>query len=81
MSKRATKAAPSPESIRTRKRQNRGFKSLEVSSRKHRRALRRLTDSCTISGVTYEPGDKKIPDMRGKIKVFMHTAGGSMRYH
>lgn len=81
MSKRATKAAPSPESNRTRRRKNRGFVSLEQSTRKHRRALRRLMYNCTISKVVYEPGDKKLPDLAGKIKVFMHTAGGSMKYH
>jgi len=81
--KRATKAAPSPDSQRSVRRANRGFVSLEVSSRKHRRALRRLTDSQIISGVQYPAGTKKEPDAgRGmKTHVFMHTAGGALRYH
>lgn len=80
--KRATKAAPDPDSKTSVKRKNRGFVSLEVSCRIHRRALRRLNLACTLGTVWYEPGTKKEPDLRGgKIKSFMHTAGGAMKYY
>lgn len=81
MSKRATKAAPQPDSFRSIRRKNRGFVNLETSSRKHRRANKRRTIASTISGVLYEPGTKVIPNIGGKIKVFMATAGGALHYH
>lgn len=82
MGKRATKAAPMPDSLRSVRRKNRGFVSLEVSSRKHRRALRRLAEAQTISGVRYEAGEKHEIDLRGgRLKAFIHTAGGAIRFH
>lgn len=75
-SKRATKAAPSPESLRTLRRKSRGFVSLEVSCRKHRRALKRLNSACTVYGRLLNPGET-VTNGQGS---FMHTAGGSIRY-
>lgn len=77
MSKRATMAGPSPDSRTSARRKNRGFVSLVVSSRKHRRAARRSALSRLQYGKVYEPGDK-VTDGAG---TFVHTAGGSIRYH
>lgn len=77
MSKRATMAAPSSDSKTSIKRKNRGFVSLVVSSRKHRRAARRSALSRLQYGKVHEPGDK-VTDGAG---TFVHTAGGSIRYN
>lgn len=77
MSKRATKAAPSPDSMRSVRRKNRGFVSLEVSSRIHRRAKRRLDASRFVYGQLHPPGTK----VGGGSGEFVHTAGGSIKYH
>lgn len=76
MSKRATKAAPSPDSMRSVRRKNRGFVSLEVSSRIHRRALRRLNASRFVYGQSHPSGTK----VGGGTAGFVHTAGGSIKY-
>ncbi len=76
-SKSATKAGPSPESQITRKRNVRGFVSLEVSSRKHRRAHKRLDSARTVYGRLLEPGEK-VTNGQGS---FMHTAGGALHYY
>lgn len=69
-------------SNRSKKRSNRGFSSLEKSSRKHRRAIRRSEEKRMISGKLYEPGTKIDPDLKGgKLKVFEANAGGSLKYH
>lgn len=75
--RRATKAGPSPDSLTTRRRRNRGFVSLEVSCRIHRRAKRRLDASRVVYGQMLEPGEKK----QGGQGSFVHTAGGAMRYY
>lgn len=75
--KRATKAQPQPDSLTTRRRKNRGFVSLEVSCRIHRRAKRRLDASRVVYGQLLEPGEKKI----GGQGSFLHTAGGAMKYY
>lgn len=74
--------APDQNSKTSKKRKNRGFKSLELSSRKHRRALRRSIEKRTIGGVLHEAGHKEEPDLRGgRLKSFLHTAGGSIKFH
>jgi hypothetical protein len=74
--KTATIAAPDQNSKRSRRRKVRGFKGLEASSRKHRRALRRQSQSCLVYGTMLKPGDKK----EGGYAQWSHTAGGSLRY-
>lgn len=73
---------PDANSKRSMRRANRGFKSLEVSSRKHRRALYRLLQAGVINSKVEQPGVKAMcatgPHAR---KGWIHTAGGSMRYH
>lgn len=49
---------PIKDSNRSKKRAKRGFKSLELSSRKHRRANKRMLIACNINGNTYKPGEK-----------------------
>lgn len=75
--KRATKAGPQPNSLTTLRRKNRGFVSLEVSCRIHRRALRRSNQKRTVYGYLLEAGEKKVNGQGS----FMHTAGGSMKYY
>lgn len=75
--KRATKAGPDPNSKTTLRRKNRGFVSLEVSCRIHRRVARRLNQSCVVYGQLLEPGEKKVNGQGS----FMHTAGGAMKYY
>lgn len=67
---------PNPNSKTSQKRKNRGFVSLEKSSRKHRRAARRLAEACVIKGTTHKPGTKT-----ESVYGWMHTAGGALRYH
>lgn len=67
---------PKPDSLRSKRRKNRGFKSLEVSSRKHRRAAARSLYSRTHYGKLGEPGQK----MDGGSGTFVHQAGGSIKY-
>jgi hypothetical protein len=66
-----------PQSRRSKRRANRGFKSLEQSCRKHRRALSRLGSACVLGGSQLKPGDKYLSKLNG----FTYTAGGAMRYH
>ena len=68
--------SPNPNSKRSVRRKNRGFKSLEQSCRKHRRAARRMADACTIKGTTHKPGTKT-----QSFGGWLHTAGGALRYH
>lgn len=73
---------PNPNSKTSKRRKNRGFKTLELSSRKHRRALRRSIEKRTIGGVLYEAGHKEEPDLRGgRLKSFLYNAGGSIKFH
>lgn len=75
--KRATIAQPDPNSKRSKRRAKRGWKSLEQSSRKHKRAQRRLLASCKVYGSMLKPGEKK----DNGAGSFVHTAGGSLQYH
>ncbi len=72
-----------PNSKRTASRKNRGFKSLEVSCRKHRRAARRSAESRSIAGKVREAGEKGPREtvIGGAKYGFTHTAGGSLKYH
>lgn len=72
-----------PNSKRSKRRKNRGFKSLEVSTRKGRRAARRSADSRSIAGKVREAGEKATREtVQGGAKFgFIHTAGGSLKYH
>lgn len=76
--KTATKAAPQKDSLRSIRRANRGFKSLELSCRIHKRALRRSEFSRTQYGKVYPAGTKTDGGISGN---FVHNAGGSLRYH
>lgn len=68
--------APIPGSNRSKKRESRSFKSLEVSSRKHKRALRRLGEKCIWNGRIFAPGEKAM--LSGSKKGYI--GGGSMHY-
>lgn len=69
-----------PNSKRSARRANRGFQGLEKSSRKHRRAFRRLGESCNIgNGKHVAPGEKQL--VRAGLSDWMHTGGGKMKYH
>ena len=72
---------PNPDkgSERSKRRQNRGFVSLEQSSRKHRRANSRLLISRTINGRLYPAGEPV--DAAYSSDDFVHHAGGKMNYH
>lgn len=65
-----------PNSKRSKSRAKRGFKSLEQSSRMHRRMNNRLNEARTYRGKLYEPGTK-IEITAGS----MVTAGGATKYH
>jgi hypothetical protein len=78
MSKRehkATIAQPNKDSLRSKKRANRGWVSLEKSSRKHKRAAKRSVVSRAQYGKLHEPGARV-----AEGASFMHIAGGSIRY-
>lgn len=66
-----------PDSKRSISRSNRGFKGLEQSSRKHRRAAKRSEQSRYQYGKVGQPGEK----IQSGQKGFLHTCGGSLRYH
>lgn len=72
-----------PSSKRSSSRRVRGWKSLELSSRKHRRNARRSIELRTISGKLHEAGQKVDPSLAlgGKVRVHTATAGGSNDYH
>lgn len=82
MEKVNRKKGPTEDSKTSQRRRNRGFISLEQSSRMHRRAKRRSQEVRTISGTLYEPGEKKLPSLQGgKLSVYLANAGGSLHYH
>lgn len=74
---------PDPKSKRSVRRAKRGFKALEISCRKHRRAAARSSHKREISGVLYPPGTKADTSLKmgGKLKSSIHNAGGSLKYH
>jgi len=74
--KKATICNPLRDSNRSKKRANRNFKSLEQSSRKHRRAKNRSIDKLTQYGKLGTPGQK----VQGGGDSFVHTCGGSIKY-
>lgn len=75
MAKQRTMKGPDPSSKTTKKRANRNWKSLEQSSRIHRRALRRLGSACVIQGKQYPPGEKVA------VNKSEFTAGGALKYY
>lgn len=77
MLKKDTSKGPSPKSTRSKKRAARGFKSVELSTRKGRRAEKRSAIACTINGQRHAPGTK-VPNRAGQME---YTAGGSRQYH
>lgn len=72
-----TMVGPDPKSKRSQRRKNRGFVSLEQSSRKHRRARNRSYYSRFQYGAAHEAGKK----VDGGSGTFVHSAGGSLKYH
>jgi hypothetical protein len=79
--KRATMAQPDPNSKRSRRRKNRGFKNLELSSRKHRRANKRQDSARVFNGADHKPGEKANcasgPNPR---RAWLYTAGGAINF-
>jgi len=80
--------SPDKNSGRSKRRKNRGFQSLELSCRIHRRAKRRLDESRTIgnnhmggNGKLYDSGARVEPPNDGKEKTFLQRAGGAVNYH
>lgn len=69
--------APDPQSKRSARRKTRGFVSLEVSCRKHRRAKRRSLWVRNQYGKIGKPGEL----MYGASGSFAHRCGGSIKYH
>ena len=73
---------PDPNSLTSKRRKNRGFVSLEKSSRIHRRALKRQYLAGIFDGKSHKPGEKGLcasgPHPR---RQWMYTAGGALRYH
>lgn len=76
VSRNATLKHPDPGSLTSRRRRNRGFKSLETSCRIHKRAARRSLNSRTQFGKLGVPGEK-VTESGG----FTHTCGGSLKYY
>lgn len=68
---------PDPNSKTSKARKKRGFRSLEESSRKHRRARNRSLFARTQYGKLGQPGEK----MKDGNNSFVHIAGGSINYH
>lgn len=68
--------APNADSNRSKRRKTRGFVSLEKSSRKHKRMIKRQLIARTHYGRTGEPGQSM-----GDGISFIHKAGGKCRYH
>lgn len=74
-----TSKGPDPKSIRSKKRANRGFVSVEKSTRKGRRAAKRLAIQCSLDGKSLKPGDKA--DVKCGLSTWVHTAGGRVRHY
>jgi hypothetical protein len=72
----ASMKSSDPGSLTSRRRKNRGFKSLETSCRIHKRAARRSLNSRTQFGKLGVPGEK-VTESGG----FTHTCGGSIKYY
>lgn len=63
------------DSKRSKRRANRGFVNLETSSRKHRRAKRRMQN--VVGGKQLQPGEKYQPGPQD----FVFTGPGALKYH
>ncbi len=78
----STMAGPTANSKTSKRRANRGFKSLEQSSRIHRKALKNQAEKRFFDGKMHECGEKAEcaggPNPR---KQWIYTAGGALRYH
>ncbi len=68
--------SPDPNSLRSKKRESRGFLDLKTSSRKHRRANKRSIIARKIGDTVYKAGERIIPTG----EKFQFNAGGSLRY-
>lgn len=70
---------PDKDSKRSKRRRNRGFKDLLSSSRKHRRAERRLAIAQTIANKRYPAGET----ITGAYSQddFAYHSGGRLNYH
>lgn len=69
---------PKHDSKRSKRRSKRGFVSLEISSRKHRRANNRQISANKLSnGDVLKPGEKVVP----RTKDFEYTGSGKLNYH
>ena len=79
MAKINTAKGPDPKSIRSKKRANRGFTSVERSTRKGRRAARRLAEQCSLDGKLVKPGDKA--EVKCGSSTWTHTGGGRVRHY
>lgn len=81
-SKKATMLKPDPQSLTSQRRANRGFKSLELSSRIHKRAANRQAPGRIFDSKNHEPGEKAQcaggPNPR---KQWIYTASGKIKYH
>lgn len=80
--KHATIKQPDPTSKRSKRRANRNFQSLEVSTRKHRRAGHRSAWTRNISGVVHPAGTRTEfnPRAGNKLSAWLHNAGGSIKF-
>lgn len=76
-----TSKGPDPTSIRSKRRANRGFKSIEISTRKGRRNSSRISIKCNINGTIYVAGTKMPDKSSPKMSSFMQTAGGGNDFH
>lgn len=72
---------PIQDSKRSQRRRARGFRSLEVSSRRHRRAERRLAISQTIEGTRHKAGTPVALGLAKTKGLTTHHAGGAYNYH
>jgi hypothetical protein len=75
-----TSKGPDPKSIRSKKRANRGFKSVASSTRMGRRAAERSAIARTIGRDTHAAGEKVRTTGSGE-KRWLHTAGGADHHH
>jgi len=69
-------STPTKDSKRSQRRKARGFIFLEESTRKFRRAIKRLQSSCNINGQIYKPSTK----INLQYTDLLATAGGKMNF-
>lgn len=79
---KSTLKHPDFNSITSKQRANRGFKSLEASCRIHKRAAKKQAPSRIFAGKDHKPGEKGLcasgPNPR---REWLYTAGGALRYY